>query len=331
MAVLDVLAAGINWDKFGGEAIVAVANTTISSGHYKSITVMTGVVLQVSGGPDGSHLFVDDFVLCQGTIKPIYPTIIAGTTPALEWDGATAGANGAAPGGGAAGAATAGTPTLHDVLYNGQYNATASDYRWIHMLRDWGNPGGGGMGWNANTATASVQGGPGGGNLLIVARGAIFIDHNTGGVIDCSGTNGTNGAATAAQGGGGGGGGGVACLISYRRIDCEAGATVNCNGGRGGNGAVGATGRSAGGGGGGGGGFYCLCAPLVNEGLGTLLNAPGVGGAAAAGVGGLVAGGGGGGGSFGAAGAGGNSGVKGGNGGGGGGFVFEGWSPWIGI
>lgn len=337
MAIIDIMPQ-TNFNIFGDEggAFVVAANTLISSAsghyHYKSLTVQTGAVLTVTQiGTGAAVIWVDDFVLIEGTIKPLFPTIVGGTTPAVQWDGATAGTNGATILGGAAGGATAGTPSIWQMLADGLYNSTTTDYRFFHLFQGWNNAGGGGMGWNSITGTANIQGGAPGGNLVIICRGPILINDATGGIVDCRGANGANGAALGAQGGAGGGAGGIAVLISYRRIDALAGALITCDGGRGGNGAVGPTGRGAGGGGGGGGGRYALIAPIVNEGLGSISAAPGAGGAPAAGAGAATAGGGGGGGSFGAGGAGGNSGVKGGGAFPGSGAILEDWSPWIGL
>lgn len=326
-----------NFSTFGDEdgALVVAANTTITGTnghfHFKSLTVNTGVTLLVNQATAGAAvIWVDDFVLIQGTIKPNFPVLIGTPTPAIQWDGATNGTNGTALAGGGAGGATAGTPGISANLFNGGYNSTVTSYLYKHLFRGWNNAAGGGFGWNTSTGTASVNGGNPGGNLIIICRGTITIDSATGGTVDCRGQNGTNGAAVGAQGGGGGGGGGIAGLISYTKIDVAAGALVTCDGGNGGKGACGATGRAAGGGSGGGGGRYFLVAPVVNEGLGSISAKPGVLGTGAAGAGAGTAGGGGGGGSFGAGSAGGNPGVNGASGFPGSGAILEDWSPWVG-
>lgn len=331
--LLDPLAQ-LNFAAVGqDEDIHITADTTLTSPiQCRNLIVDPGVTLTVTAASIGAQVWANGDIRIEGTIKPSYPFIIPpGTTPSLNWDGATSGGNGSAIAGGTAGAQATGTPTLHDLLYNGHYNTTPTDYRWFHLLQRWGNPGSGGNGFNGDTGTANVQGGLGGGNLLMVARGIIVIDDSAGGVVDCSGANGAGGnpLTGTAQGGAGGGAGGIAILISFREIFNLAGSLIDCSGGNGGKATVGAGGRGAGGGASGGGGLVAMIAPVVNQGLGSYSIAPGTIGTGAIGGGAARVGGGGSGGSFGPGGAGGNTGgTNGASGGAGDAIIHEGWTPW---
>lgn len=337
---VDLFASGLNFDKGGSNDNVTIAaNTTIASVsghfHYNNLTVNTGVTATFSQpGAGAAMVWCDGDVLIQGTVTTSHPFVIPGPTPAVQWDGATSGGNGAAATGGGAGTATTtAVPTsIQTFTNNGRINVTPADYRYKHLFWGWNTPGEGGWGWDTDSATANVAGGLSGGALIIIARGKITIDSATGGTVDCKGQNGTTHAAGFnAYGGGGGGAGGIAILISYREISCLAGALVTVDGGRGGNGVVGANGKSAGGGGGGGSGFYALIAPVVTVGLGSVSALPGLRGTGAVGIGKvLTAGGGGGGGTWGAGGAGGNPALNGNSGFPGGGLTYSGWTAWLG-
>jgi len=352
MAVLDILQQ-LDWDKFGitqgdiditgGLNSMTLPTSGKSHFHVKSLRVRSGATLTVPqgavGGPPiptlgcySAIVFVEGDVLIEGTMYPTYATVtVLGST---NWDGATNGGNGSATTAGTAGGATSGTAhSLHDILFNGHYNATDTDYRYAQFFWHWFNAGHGGKGWSTVTGSASVNNGFGGGALLIIARGTISIA--SGGVLQADGANGANGvvALTGAEAGGGGGGAGIIGLISFRKITAVAGGRFSANGGRGGNGAAAGRGLGSGlfaqGGGGGGGGYIFAIAPSLTLGLNTIQAFHGSAGTTANNPGGLLfAYGGGGGGSF-------NVGSVGGKGSfvdpGGVTLIFNGFSRWMGV
>ena len=294
-------------------AVLTVPANGVSHYHAKSVTVDAGATLTLIQSVlpalqpqsyNAAILYVDGEVSISGTLQTSYVASVPGSPNPVNWDGATVGTNGSAIKNGTGGSATAGVPTLHQIIYDGRYNATATDYRYYHLFNNWYNAGGGGKGWDTLLGSASVPGGFGGGTMVVIARGKISVA--SGGVISCKGQNGTNGAINVLGGawaGGGGGGGGIILLISYTNIAAPAGALITCNGGNGGNGAVfgsGPTGgRTATGGGGGGGGFIFCISPHLNIGLNVTQVFPGTAGTTALGAGARDAFGGGGGGSFG--------------------------------
>lgn len=138
--------------------------------------------------------------------------------------------------------------------------------------------GGGGSGAGgivgANETCFPGSGGPGGGALMIVARGEIIVR----GSIVANGGNGSNantiGGSAMAAGGGGGGAGGSVFLRSAQRVIISG--SISANGGRGGSGVSQVSYESAGGGGGGGGGWVHIVSPRV-ESLGTISVSGGAG------------------------------------------------------
>ncbi len=317
MTYLDIFAQ-TNFGRFGvkrGDIDVVSGTTVLSPSaagaptnyHLKSLRVRAGATLEVfqnlgaSVGGFPAIVFVEGDVLIEGDMYPVHSPHIP--TGALNWDNAGDGGLGSDLAVGAAGAPTDGTPTLHDILFNGHYNALTTDYRYLQLFRGWHNAGYGGLGFQNPVQIAQSEVGIAGGGLIIIARGKITIAST--GHVHADGQDGQDGVTDggdAACAGHGGGAAGILGLISWTEIEIEVGGLATANGGDGGDGVVSGGkdgGQLATGGGGGGGGLvFTIAARLLIAFFAVQVNG-GSPGLLAAGAGILLAFGGGGGGSFG--------------------------------